>query len=155
VRGTGVAAVAAVALLGFSGTAAATGSRAVVTTAFNKTLRTKILVDGNGRTLYMLTSDTSGKPMCAALSPACPKAWPALATTGAPRAGTGVKASLLGTVKGAGGVHQVTYNHHPLYTYHGAIGTPPGDEKPGDVHGQGFYGIWFVLSPKGIPIRHK
>lgn len=79
-------------------------------TAFNKTLKKSIVVDGKGRTLYLFTEDTAGKATCAAADPQCPKLWPALATVGKPLAGKGIKASLLGTTKGAGGVQQVTYS---------------------------------------------
>ena len=39
---------------------------------------------------------------------------------------------------------QVTYNHHPLYYY-------KNDKKPGDLLGQDFYNLWYVLSPSGKP----
>jgi len=81
-----------------------------VKTAFNKTLKKSIVVDGKGRTLYLFTEDTAGKATCAAADPQCPKLWPAFATVGKPLAGKGIKASLLGTTKGAGGVQQVTYS---------------------------------------------
>jgi predicted lipoprotein with Yx(FWY)xxD motif len=144
-----------VAAISISGaTASATGSRAVLKTVFNPTLKTKILVDGSGRTVYMLTSDTNGKPTCAQLAPDCPKVWPAFATTGKPKAGRGITASKLSTVKGAGGVTQVVYNHHPLYYFAGGHSSgKAGDKKPGDIRGQGFFGIWYVLSPGGKPIK--
>jgi predicted lipoprotein with Yx(FWY)xxD motif len=132
----------------------ASASRAVVKVAFNKQLKTSIVVDGNGLTVYLFTEDTAGKATCAAADPQCPKIWPAFRTTGKPLAGKGINASLLGTTKGAGGVQQVTYNHHPLYYYKGLIaGT--GDHKPGDIKGQASYGVWYVLSPKGRPIRKQ
>jgi len=49
-------------------------------------------------------------------------------------------------------VKQVTYNRHPLYDFAGLV-TGAGDRKPGDVKGQAFYGVWYVLSPKGTAIR--
>jgi predicted lipoprotein with Yx(FWY)xxD motif len=130
----------------------ATGAT-VIKTAYNATLKKTILVDGRGRTLYLLISDAGGVPSCAAISPDCPKAWPAVAANGKPVAGKGVNAALLGIAKGAGGVKQVTYNHHPLYFFHGGFGAPTGDKLPGQVRGQAFYGIWFVLSPKGRAIK--
>ena len=132
----------------------AVSSRAVVKVAFNKKLNKSILVDGRGLTLYMYVADSPRQPTCYN-DPTyhCSKAWPPLLTTGAPR-GQGVKASLLGVAKRKGGGVQVTYNGHPLYTDAGAktVGLVR-DKKPGDVNGQGFLSIWYVLSPKGTPIR--
>jgi predicted lipoprotein with Yx(FWY)xxD motif len=128
------------------------GSRAVVKAAYNKTLRASIVVDGKGRTLYMFAYDTDGKATCEAADPSCPRLWPAYATKGKPLAGTGIKASLLGTTRGARGVTQVTYNRHPLYYFAGGYGCGR-DTKPGGVHGQGFFEIWWVLSAKGSPVR--
>ena len=65
------------------------------------------------------------------------------------RAGTGVKAKLLGTTKRKNGKLQVTYNHHPLYLY-------AGDTGAGQVSGQGlnfFGGKWWVLSAAGRAIK--
>jgi predicted lipoprotein with Yx(FWY)xxD motif len=136
-------------------TAAATSSSsAVVRTAFNKTLKKTILVDASGRTLYMYTAETNGAPACFNDSTYhCSKAWPPLLTTGAPHAGQGAKASLLGTVKRIDGGVQVTYHRHPLYYFHGGSGLGKGDTKPGDVAGQGVLTIWYVLSPAGNPIK--
>jgi predicted lipoprotein with Yx(FWY)xxD motif len=148
-------AVVAVALVTITSASASasTSSQAIVKTAYNKTLKKTILVDARGRTLYLLTSDSKNHATCAALAPICPPTWPALTTTGAPKAGPGVKAALLGTTMGAHGVTQVTYNGHPLYTFHGGNGAGPGDKKPGDTRGQGFFSIWYVLSPKGTAIK--
>jgi predicted lipoprotein with Yx(FWY)xxD motif len=126
-----------------------TGSsaRAVVKVAFNKELKASIVVDTTGRTVYMFTDDTkTGRPTCAHVAPSCPKLWPAFTSTGKPLAGKGINARLLGIVRGAGGVPQVTYNRHPLYRF-------SGDSKPGEVHGQACLGLWYVLSPRGTPIR--
>ena len=60
--------------------AAASGTGVVVKTAYNKTLKTTILVDGAGRTLYLLTSDPKNLSTCASLDPTCPRAWPPLGT---------------------------------------------------------------------------
>ena len=130
-------------------------SPAIVKVAFNKTLKKSILVDGRGLTLYLYTADYQGKPACYNDSTFhCSKAWIPLRTKGAPRAGKGANASLLGVVKRTDGGVQVTYNHHPLYTAEGpnSFGLTP-DKKPGDVNGQGFVGIWYVLSPKGRAIH--
>jgi predicted lipoprotein with Yx(FWY)xxD motif len=125
----------------------------VIKTVYNAKLKKAIVVDGHGRTVYLLISDTAGVPTCARLSPDCPKAWPAVPANGKPIAGKGIKAGLLGVATGAGGVKQVTYNHHPLYFFRGGFGAPPGDKQPGHVRGQAFFGIWYVLSPKGRAIK--
>ena len=130
-------------------------SPALVKVAFNKKLKKSILVDSRGFTLYLFTVDLHGKPTCYN-DPTyhCSKEWPPLRTKGAPRAGQGVKRSLLGVVKRTDGGVQVTYNGHPLYTDAGSIAIGvPGDKKPGDVNGQNFIGSWFVVSPQGKPIR--
>ena len=125
----------------------------IIKTAYNAELKKTIVVDGSGRSVYLLITDTAGTPTCASLSPACPKAWPAVPANGKPVAGKGINAALLGTARGAGGVKQVTYNRHPLYFYRGGFGAPTGDRRPGQVRGQAFYGIWYVVSPKGRAIK--
>lgn len=124
----------------------ATSSQAVVKVAFNKDLKTAIVVDGSGRTVYMFTDDTKGLPTWAHVAPSCPKLWPAFTSAGKPLAGKGIDARLLGIVRGAGSSRQVTYNRHPLYHY-------VSDHQPGDATGQARLGLWYVLSPKGTPIR--
>jgi len=96
-------------------------STAIVKTAFNKKLKKTILVDRAGRTLYMFTSDISGKDtICTPQGPygaECPTIWPPLTSAGAPRAGSGVNASLLAVYTRRDGKRQVTYNRHPLYYF--------------------------------------
>jgi predicted lipoprotein with Yx(FWY)xxD motif len=125
---------------------------AVVKSAFNAKLGTKILVDARGRTLYLFYSDTRTTSTCLN-DPTyhCSKVWPPLLSSGAPRAGAGVKAGLLKTIKREDGGMQVTYAGHPLYTLKGGSGIPP-DRKAGDVNGQGAVGAWWVLSPTGKKI---
>lgn len=108
----------------------------------------QILVDGEGRTLYLFEADTSNKSTC---NDACARAWPPLITTGEPKAGKGVKADLLGTTTRDDGKTEVTYNGHPLYYYEG-------DEKPGDTTGQDldqFGAKWFVLNADGNKVEGK
>jgi predicted lipoprotein with Yx(FWY)xxD motif len=131
-----------------AGSRTASSSQAVVKTAFNKSLKATILVDGAGRTLYLYASDPKNVSTCAAVDPTCPKIWPAY--TGKPAAGPGVKASLLGKTKDG---KQVTYNGHPLYHFAGAAGYGAPDKKPGQANGQGLFHLWYVVSPKGTPIR--
>ena len=101
-----------------------------------------VIVDSQGRTLYLFKADQGTKSAC---SGACASAWPPLRVSGKPRVGGGVTASKLGTTQRPDGQPEVTYNGHPLYTY-------TGDSKPGDVNGQGltaFGAAWFALSPSG------
>ena len=65
-----------------------------------------------------------------------------------PRAGSGVRQALLGTVKRPDGSTQVTYNRHPLYYY-------AGDTGAGTANGQGstaFGAGWFVVNASGNKI---
>jgi predicted lipoprotein with Yx(FWY)xxD motif len=99
----------------------------------------KILVDVKGETLYMLTADKKNKSSCTG---DCLKAWVPVHTFGAPTAGTGAKAGLLGSSKFAPGVDQVTYKGHPLYF-------SVADQAPGDAKGQGLNGRWYALDAAG------
>ena len=105
----------------------------------------QILVDGNGRTLYLFEKDTSSASTCYG---ACASYWPPLLTSGTPQAGSGAKASLLGTTKRTDGTTEVTYAGHPLYY----VVT---DHNPGDASGEGVnnYGAsWFVVGADGNKI---
>jgi predicted lipoprotein with Yx(FWY)xxD motif len=149
-----VSVVLALSLVGFA--SAASTSVAVVKVANNAKLHTKILVNSAGMTLYMYTADYGKVSGCVDDSAYhCIRAWPALVTTGAPKAVAGAKASLLATAKRQDGRTQVMYGGHLLYTWAGAkgLGLPPRDRKPGDVNGQGVIGAWWVLSPAGKPIK--
>jgi predicted lipoprotein with Yx(FWY)xxD motif len=143
-----------------SGAALAGGRResssALVKLAFNAQLKKSLLVDQRGFALYMFSQDSRNKPTCYNDAQYhCSKAWRPLRSSGAPRAGHGVKASLLGTAARTDGAAQVTYNGHPLYTDAGApaFALEP-DTKPGDVNGLGFSDIWFAVSPTGKKIAH-
>jgi predicted lipoprotein with Yx(FWY)xxD motif len=106
----------------------------------------KILVDGDGRTLYLWEADTGTTSTC---DGACASAWPPLITDGQPIAESGVSASKLGTTQRGDGATEVTYNGHPLYTF-------TGDAAPGETTGQGSDGFgaeWYVLSAAGNAIE--
>jgi predicted lipoprotein with Yx(FWY)xxD motif len=136
----------AVFLLRPASTNAAGATGATVSTA--KTGLGRILVNSSGRTLYLFEKDKSGKSSC---SGGCAGFWPPLITKGKPRATNGAKASLLGTTKRSDGRMQVTYNHHPLYTF--AL-----DTKKGQTKGQGlnkFGAEWYVLSAAGAKVEKE
>lgn len=101
-----------------------------------------ILVDGQGITLYLFTSDTPGEPSTCADD--CAAAWPAL--TGPVTAGDGVDAALIGTVTNEDGSEQATYNGWPLYYF-------ASDSGPGATTGQGVGGVWWVIDAEGNAIE--
>jgi predicted lipoprotein with Yx(FWY)xxD motif len=137
-----VLALAAVALTGLTAIASsATSQPATVKTGTSALGR--IIVDGKSHTLYLFEKDKKGKSAC---SGTCAQNWPPLLTKGAPKAGAGAKAGLLGTTRRSDGTTQVTYNKHPLYTFVGDAG------KRGATTGQGlnaFGARWYVLAAKG------
>jgi predicted lipoprotein with Yx(FWY)xxD motif len=100
-----------------------------------------ILVDGEGRTLYLFTKDSPGVSVCEG---ECLKAWPIL--EGELTAGDGVDGALIGTISRSDGTTQATYRDWPLYYF-------AQDTAPGDVKGQGVNGVWFVVNPAGEPIQ--
>ena len=119
--------------------AASSSGGAMVNLGQNATLGS-FLVDSKGMTLYLFTKDTPNTSNC---SGGCASYWPPLLTTGAPVAGTGVTASMLGTTKRADGSMQVTYNGWPLYYY-------ISDKAAGDTTGENVQGVWFVITPAGM-----
>jgi predicted lipoprotein with Yx(FWY)xxD motif len=105
----------------------------------------RILVDSQGRTLYLFKKDSGTKSACFG---ACATAWPPLRASGNPTVGSGANASMIRTATRSDGKPQVVYDGHPLYLF-------SGDSNPGDTNGQGlnaFGGGWFVLSPAGTQI---
>jgi predicted lipoprotein with Yx(FWY)xxD motif len=128
---------------GSSGTAPASGgASSVATVSATSSSLGMILVDGNGRTLYLFEKDQPDQSACAG---ACAAAWPVDQSSGTPKAGSGVTASMLGTIKRSDNTTQVTYNKHPLYYFQG-------DSGAGQQNGQGvdaFGATWFVVNPAG------
>ena len=107
----------------------------------------KILVASNGHTLYAFSRDARNQDRCAKIS-GCTGVWPIMAAHGKPHAGSGVNASLLGTIK-VGHSSQVTYAGHPLYTY-------TADTGPGDTSYIGvsqFGGTWPALNARGRLVK--
>ena len=98
-----------------------------------------ILVNGQGRTLYLFLKDRHGKSTCYG---GCARVWPPALASGAPRVGPGVAAEKLTTTRRTDHKRQLVYNGHPLYAM-------SADTRPGELEGQGFLGTWFVVSPAG------
>ena len=107
-----------------------------------------VLVDRQGRTLYLFERDSGTTSECTG---ACAVNWPPLRVRGAPLVGTGAKASDVGQTARPDGTSQLTYNGHPLYTF-------VNDKKPGDTNGEGikaFGGSWFAVSPAGAKVAPR
>jgi predicted lipoprotein with Yx(FWY)xxD motif len=120
-------------------TGATAGALALATTS-----KGKVLVDSEGRTLYLYTKDTQNKPStCEA---ACATNWPPEIASGTPVAGTGLDAGKLSVMKRTDGTEQLAYNGWPLYRY-------TKDTKAGDDIGEGVGGIWFVVDATGNAIK--
>lgn len=136
----------AIFLLHAPATHAAPAGSTVVSTA--KTGLGRILVNSRGHTLYLFGKDRSGKSAC---SGKCATFWPPLIANGKTRVGGGAKASLIGSIKRADGRRQVTYNHHPLYTF-------VKDTKKGQTQGEGFTAFgakWYAVSPAGARVLSR
>jgi predicted lipoprotein with Yx(FWY)xxD motif len=106
-----------------------------VAAAQNATLG-NILVDGNGRTLYLFAKDQGTTTACTGQ---CVSYWPALMTAGPLRAGSGLDPTQLSSANG-----QVTFAGHLLYYY-------VGDKNPGEATGTSVPS-WFAVSPDGVQV---
>ncbi len=102
-----------------------------------------ILTDDKGMTLYLYTKDTKNTSNC---YDKCAANWPPLLTAGAPQAGSGADAALLGTTTRKDGTMQVTYGGWPVYYW-------IKDKQPGDATGQDVGGVWFVLDARGEQVK--
>ena len=100
-----------------------------------------MLFDSNKQAIYEFERDGRNKTVCYG---ECAEAWPPVFSEGEPRAGKGVRASLLGTIKRRDGRAQVTYAGKPLYFY--------AHEDPGVVlcHNVNLNGgYWWVIGADG------
>jgi predicted lipoprotein with Yx(FWY)xxD motif len=122
------------------------GGKATVNVA--KTALGNVLVDAQGRTLYLFKKDAAGKSACFG---ECANDWPPVRVTANPTVGGGLAAAKAMTTARQDGKPGVTYNGHPLYRFEG-------DHKPGDTTGEGvnaFGGKWYAVSPDGAQISAK
>ncbi len=121
------------------GTSGAASSPTTVTTAQNKTWG-KILVLGNGTTVYRLAADPKNKSVCTGT---CAKIWPPVVLVAGQKNPVGHGGITgLSTITRAGGAHQVTYKGVPLYRF-------VGDHKAGQATGniKDTWGKWWVVNP--------
>lgn len=136
-------AAGALALAGSAAAQSAHLSSATIVTT-KKTSFGTILVTNSGRTLYLDAADKAGHPAC---THSCLTIWPPLKASGTVKAAGGARATFLGTIRIAGGIKQVTYRGHPLYTF-------ASDTKSGQIGGEGQNGF-YVVSPSGNRITKK
>lgn len=105
-----------------------------------------VMVDSQGRTVYLLTADTPNHSSCNA---ACLNYWPPVkAPSSVPKSLPGITAKISSTQTMTGS-RILTANGWPLYTY-------VGDAKPGDVKGEeikNFGGTWYALSAAGNKVE--
>jgi predicted lipoprotein with Yx(FWY)xxD motif len=105
----------------------------------------KIVVDGNGRTVYVFDKDTSGTSNC---SGDCLTKWPVVAAgEGTPQL-DGIDASLVSTVTRSDGTKQLAIKGLPLYLF-------ASDTQPGEAKGQAVGGVWWVVGADGQKITTK
>ena len=130
----------------------ASGQRAVAAKVAKVQLRHtelgKILVNASGFTLYRFTHDPRNKDTCMTVEN-CKEIWPPLLTSGRPIAGSGVKSSLLSSIRLPNGRRQVTYAGHPLYMY------APASER-GETSYVGFSsygGTWYAVNAAGKYVK--
>jgi predicted lipoprotein with Yx(FWY)xxD motif len=126
-------------------TAATTSSTAAAVTSADvnvaQTSLGKVLVDKDGKTLYLFTKDTAGTSTCTGV---CATAWPPLTVTGAPTKGAGVSGTIT-TLKRQDGTTQVVIDGHPLYTF-------SADSKPGSTSGNDVEDSWYAVTPAGSAV---
>ena len=90
-----------------------------------------ILTDSNEMTVYVFDKDTDGVSNCEG---GCAKVWPpVLAPNEEPKAP-------LSVVIRKDKTRQLAYKKRPIYLYEG-------DEKPGEINGDGLDQIWHVIHP--------
>lgn len=102
----------------------------------------KVIVDGNGRTVYVFDKDASGKSNCEG---DCLAKWPVVAAgDGTPQL-DGIDASLVSTVTRSDGSKQLAVAGLPIYLF-------ASDTKAGDAKGQAVGGVWWVVGADGKKI---
>jgi predicted lipoprotein with Yx(FWY)xxD motif len=129
------------------GSMASTAGNATLTTATKAPFGTYV-VDGTGRSVYVLEGTRGGSGINRCSGP-CLNVWPPLpATSPTPIAGSGLSPPGLRTISGFSGA-QVAYSGWPLYYFRQ-------DAAPGDTFGQGVqdqWGTWYLIRSDGEPIR--
>lgn len=95
-----------------------------------------VLANSRGFTVYYYLVDKRGSGRSACTG-SCAVLWPPV--LGPVRIPAGVKLpGAVGYIKRPGGARQLTIGGWPVYTY-------VGDHAPGQSHGEGIGGIWYVI----------
>jgi predicted lipoprotein with Yx(FWY)xxD motif len=105
----------------------------------------QILVDTQGRALYLFAKDTGPASTCTG---SCASYWPPVPVSGVPHAAGGASAASVGVIAASDGNRQLSYAGHPLYYF-------VGDSTAGQTRGQGlnqFGAKWFVLNSAGTAV---
>ena len=104
----------------------------------------QIVVGSTGLSVYYFTKDSANSGTSACTGD-CLVSWPAVTTTSASPAVSGVTGKI-GSIPTADGKMQVTINGMPVYYF-------AKDQAPGDILGQGVGGVWYLVAPSGDMIK--
>jgi predicted lipoprotein with Yx(FWY)xxD motif len=102
----------------------------------------RVLADSNGRLFYLYTRDVHDRSRCTG---DCLSDWPAVDSTGSPRAGASVDAGKISRTASG----QVTYNGHPLYD--DTADTAPGRHTGEGAHVDG--GRFYLVTTSGKALK--
>jgi predicted lipoprotein with Yx(FWY)xxD motif len=148
--GAGLSALAA-AVLGFGLTQSGSSAATVTASPSSTIVQTRdtglgpILVDSQGRTLYLFAKDTGPDSTCGG---SCASVWPPVPVSGVPHAANGAAASKIAVITRPGGSRQLSYARHPLYYF-------AGDNKAGQTSGQAideFGAKWYAVDSAGTAV---
>ncbi|HET6986084.1 MAG TPA: hypothetical protein VFI00_05685 [Kribbella sp.] len=104
-----------------------------------------VVVDGNGRTVYVFDKDAPGKSNCEG---DCLAEWPAVAAgDGTPQL-DGIDASQVSTITRSDGSKQLAIVGLPLYLF-------ASDTKAGEAKGQAVGGVWWVVGADGKKVTSQ
>jgi predicted lipoprotein with Yx(FWY)xxD motif len=106
-----------------------------------------IIVDAQGKTLYYFANDIAANGT-SACNGQCASIWPPFSAP-AIQVSAPLDPADFGVITRADGTRQTTYYGWPLYYY-------SGDKTPGELNGENFLNIWFVVKPdESVLISHR
>lgn len=142
--------VSAVALVALSAPASAQDTTVIQVAESEKF--GKHLTTGDGRPVYLFTTDTQAKDgqeaKVSCTSADCLNAWPLVTSSGNPQAGEEANSELIGTTMYEG-KQVVTYNGWPLYYFVRDAGA----EAPQGQDIKSFGGEWYLVTPEGEEVH--